>query len=169
MVDDQDRIAGHANKHACHRFEASTPKGLLHRAFRFSCVGHNHGRSEATCMIKHRMHAAHAWVALYECGGGERTRSGMRTNPNAAFPMLPEYTMCLCAAFSCLMTAGGCCCSNAQVTRSPSPRCGPTHAAAIRWWGKAQTRWAGHKLGCQEKDRWQVTDACTSACTHIHV
>jgi isopentenyl-diphosphate delta-isomerase type 1 len=33
VVDEADRITGHSSKHACHRFEGVTPKGLLHRAF----------------------------------------------------------------------------------------------------------------------------------------
>eukprot|EP00195_Chlamydomonas_chlamydogama_P005577 CAMPEP_0202896926 /NCGR_PEP_ID=MMETSP1392-20130828/5827_1 /ASSEMBLY_ACC=CAM_ASM_000868 /TAXON_ID=225041 /ORGANISM="Chlamydomonas chlamydogama, Strain SAG 11-48b" /LENGTH=246 /DNA_ID=CAMNT_0049582443 /DNA_START=89 /DNA_END=829 /DNA_ORIENTATION=+ len=33
LVDNNDQIIGHANKHNCHRFEGSQPRGLLHRAF----------------------------------------------------------------------------------------------------------------------------------------
>ncbi|GAB4815759.1 hypothetical protein N2152v2_002805 [Parachlorella kessleri] len=33
LVDGQDRITGHANKYSSHRFSASQPQGLLHRAF----------------------------------------------------------------------------------------------------------------------------------------
>ena len=34
LVDDSDRVIGHASKAAAHRFEAgSQPEGLLHRAF----------------------------------------------------------------------------------------------------------------------------------------
>lgn len=33
VVDGQDNITGHSNKHSCHRFEPGQPTGLLHRAF----------------------------------------------------------------------------------------------------------------------------------------
>ncbi|KAI7836603.1 hypothetical protein COHA_009561 [Chlorella ohadii] len=33
LVDEQDRITGHANKYQSHRFEEGQPRGLLHRAF----------------------------------------------------------------------------------------------------------------------------------------
>ena len=34
LVNEQDQVVGHANKHSCHRFECpAQPKGLLHRAF----------------------------------------------------------------------------------------------------------------------------------------
>ena len=33
LVDDGDKVIGHASKAAAHRFEGQTPTGLLHRAF----------------------------------------------------------------------------------------------------------------------------------------
>jgi len=33
LVDEVDRVVGHASKWAAHRFEGATPQGLLHRAF----------------------------------------------------------------------------------------------------------------------------------------
>jgi isopentenyl-diphosphate delta-isomerase type 1 len=33
LVDEADRITGHASKYDAHRFVPSQPKGLLHRAF----------------------------------------------------------------------------------------------------------------------------------------
>ncbi len=33
VVDENDSIVGHSNKHNCHRFIPSQPQGLLHRAF----------------------------------------------------------------------------------------------------------------------------------------
>lgn len=33
LVDSEDKIVGHANKYASHRFDAQQPEGLLHRAF----------------------------------------------------------------------------------------------------------------------------------------
>ena len=33
LVDDADRVIGHASKAAAHRFEGPNPNGLLHRAF----------------------------------------------------------------------------------------------------------------------------------------
>mmetsp|Transcript_14788 Transcript_14788/g.25755 ORF Transcript_14788/g.25755 Transcript_14788/m.25755 type:complete len:282 (+) Transcript_14788:78-923(+) len=33
LVDENDSITGHANKHSCHQFMPGQPKGLLHRAF----------------------------------------------------------------------------------------------------------------------------------------
>jgi isopentenyl-diphosphate delta-isomerase type 1 len=33
LVDTTDSITGHANKYNSHRFNASQPRGLLHRAF----------------------------------------------------------------------------------------------------------------------------------------
>ena len=33
LVNDADRVVGHASKAAAHRFEGPNPNGLLHRAF----------------------------------------------------------------------------------------------------------------------------------------
>ncbi|KAK9829001.1 hypothetical protein WJX72_003326 [[Myrmecia] bisecta] len=33
LVDEQDRVVGHANKYSSHQFNAEQPQGLLHRAF----------------------------------------------------------------------------------------------------------------------------------------
>lgn len=73
----------------------------------------------------------------------------------ALSPASPRACCTARSACSCSTRRAGCCCSSARPTRSRSPPCGPTRAAATRCTGSSRTRWT-----CRTR--------CAVACVLVH-
>ena len=171
LVDEADRVTGHANKYQSHRWGGGSG-GSVH----WQCSGSRQpavaaavctGSDSADCGCAHCGSAVCGCAAAAQCKYCRRWAPHLRRLPHLRQPSVcASACPCRCpvpvraglrrgsrkgcctapSQSSCLTPTTACCCSSAPPARSPSPASGPTPAAATPCMATAPQARAGRGL-----------------------